>query len=79
MKPQNRTLLHAAATIIVFGTCLALFTGISIGLMIVGILWAFQLFFSVGWWAGLATFAVMLALYATILSFGLELMERKEA
>jgi len=34
--------------------------------------------FSVGWWAGLATFAVMLALYATILSFGLELMERKE-
>lgn len=50
MKAQNETLLHKLATIVVFGTCLALFAGLAVALMIVGILWAFQLLFTVGWW-----------------------------
>lgn len=79
MKPQTRTLIHAAATIIVFSTCLALFAGVSVALMIVGILWAFQLLFTVGWWATLAAFIVLLVMYVTVLSFGLELMERGNA
>lgn len=79
MKPQTRTLIHAAATIVVFGTCLAIFAGVSVALMIVGILWAFQLLFTVGWWATLAAFIVLLVMYVTVLSFGLELMERGNA
>lgn len=79
MKPQNRTLIHALATIVVFGTFLAIFAGVSVALMIVGILWAFQLLFTVGWWATLAAFIVLLVMYVTVLSFGLELMERGNA
>lgn len=79
MKPQTRTLIHAAATIVVFSTCLALFAGLAVALMIVGILWAFQLLFTVGWWATLVAFIVLLVMYVTVLSFGLELMERGNA
>lgn len=79
MKAQNETLLHKLATIVVFGTFLALFAGLAVALMIVGILWAFQLLFTVGWWATLAAFIVLLVMYVTVLSFGLELMERGNA
>lgn len=78
MGSKNNTLIHAIGVILVFSTFMAIFAGIAIALMVVGIFWAFQLFFSIGWWATLLVFIALLAAYATALSFGLALLERKE-
>lgn len=78
MGSKTSTLIHAIGVILVFSTFMAIFAGIAIALMVVGIFWAFQLFFSVGWWATLLVFIALLAAYATALSFGLALLERKE-
>lgn len=78
MGSKSSTLIHAIGVILVFGTFMAIFAGIAIALMVVGIFWAFQLFFTVGWWATLLVFIALLAAYATALSFGLALLERNE-
>ena len=78
MGSKTSTLIHAIGVIIVFSTFMAIFAGIAIALMVVGIFWAFQLFFTVGWWATSLVFIALLAAYATALSFGLALLERKE-
>jgi hypothetical protein len=58
---------------------MGIFAAIAIALMVCGILWAFQLFFSVGWWATLIVFIALLVAYVTALSFGLELLRKDEA
>lgn len=79
MERKNRTLLHAIGVVIVFATMLAIFTGISITLMIVGIYWTFQLFFSVAWWAGIVAYAALLVAYCAALRFGLKLLRKGNA
>ena len=78
MGSRNSTFIHKVGVILVFSAFMAIFAGIAIALMVVGIFWAFQLFFTVGWWATLLVFIALLAAYATALSFGLELLERKD-
>lgn len=77
MNRKNNTLLHTIAIAATFVAFLGLFATISIALTIIGIYWAFQLFFSVGWWAGLLVTLVVLAVYAASLSIALEYIERK--
>lgn len=79
MGSQNSTLIHRIAVILVFSAFMGIFAGIAIMLMFCGILWAFQLFFTVGWWATLLVFIALLVVYITALSFGLELLRKDEA
>lgn len=78
MGRKNNTLIHTIGVILVFSTFMAIFAGIAIALMVVGIFWAFQLFFTVGWWATLLVYIALLAAYATALSFGLELLRKDD-
>jgi hypothetical protein len=77
MIPKSKTIIGAFAIVAVFVSFLALFSTLALVLVVVGIYWAFQLFFAVGWWAALLVMIGVLALYALALSLALEFIERK--
>lgn len=77
MFPKSKTIMGALAIVLVFVTFLALFSTLALTLVVIGIYWAFQLFFSVGWWAALLVMVGVLAIYAAALSIALEFIERK--
>lgn len=77
MKRKNNTIIHTIAVAATFVAFLGLFATVSIALTVCGIYWAFQLYFTVGWWAGLLVIIAVLAVYAASLSIALEFIERK--
>ena len=78
MKRKNSTFIHNLAIVLTFAALLGIFTGISIGLMVVGILLATQAFFSIGWWASLLIMFALTVIYATALSIGIETLRGKK-
>lgn len=78
MNQQNNTIIRKIGAIIAFSAFMAIFSGIAIALMVVGMYWAFQLWFSVGWWATTLCWLGLMALYVVALSFGLELLRGNE-
>lgn len=79
MKPQNRTLKHVVVCALVFSTFVCIFSAIGMAIMLVGIYWAFQVFFTVDWWASLLVIFGLLVAYITALSFALELLRGEDA
>jgi len=77
MNRKHNTLKHEIATILVFIAFVGFFSVLAIMLCIIGTIWAFQLYFSSGWWAALLVMGGMLAIYAFTLSIALEFIERK--
>jgi hypothetical protein len=75
MQRKNNTLKHFLVCALVFALFLSIFSGLGLLIMVVGIYWAFQLFFSVGWWAALGVVIVLLVVYVTALAFALELIK----
>jgi hypothetical protein len=69
--------MGALAIVLIFVFFMAFFGTLALTLVVVGIYWAFQLFFSVGWWAALLVMVGVLAIYAAALSVALEFIERK--
>jgi len=76
MQSKTNTLMHTFGFVLAFTAFMGLFGAISLALMFIGIYWAFQLTFSVGWWAGAVTFITLLAVYITALNFGLGLLRK---
>lgn len=77
MIPKSKTIMGALAIVLIFVIFLALFGTLALTLCVLGIYWAFQLFFSTGWWAALLVMVGVLAVYAAALSIALEFIERK--
>lgn len=78
MKRKNNTFRHVIACALVFVLFSFIFAGLGMALFVVGIYWAFTVFFSVGWWASLLIIFGVLAIYATALSFALEMIRGEE-
>ena len=74
MQQKNNTIWRIIGLCVAFVAFMGIFGAIGGAMLIVGIYWAFELFFSVGWWASLIVMLCLLALYATALSFALELL-----
>jgi len=79
MNQKYKTILQAAGIALIFVAFMSFFTVLAIGLMIVGIAIGFQWLFQYGWWATLLVVLAVLAIYATALSIGCSLLERKTA
>lgn len=71
--------MHYAGIALIFVAFLSFFGALSIALMIVGIFIGFQWLFQYGWWATLLVILAVLAIYATALSIGCSMLERKTA
>lgn len=78
MNRKNNTFKHVIVCALVFVLFGLIFAGLGVALLIVGIYWAFTVFFSVGWWASLLIIFGVLAIYATALSFALEMIRGEE-
>lgn len=77
MNQKNNTVKEKVALAVVFIVSLCVFAVLSISITMVGIYFAYQLFFSVGWWAGLLVIIGVLAIFAASVSVALEVIERK--
>lgn len=78
MQRKNNTLWRTLGIALAFVAFLMIFGALGVAMLIVGIYWAFQVFFSVGWWASLLIMFGLLAVYVTALSFALELIRGEE-
>lgn len=74
MERKNNTFKHVVACALVFSIFVCIFGAIGAALLIASIYWAFEVFFSVGWWAALLIIFGVLVIYVTALSFALELL-----
>lgn len=77
MNQKSNTVKEKVALAVVFIVSLCVFAVLSISITMVGIYFAYQLFFSVGWWAGLLVIIGVLAIFAASVSVALEVIERK--
>jgi hypothetical protein len=77
MNKQGSTIKQKLALATVFLVSLAVFAVISITITMFGIYMAYQLFFSVGWWAGVLVIIGVLVVFAASVAFVLEYIERK--
>lgn len=75
MNHKNNTFRHVILCALVFVLFACIFSGLGLALLVIGIYWAFQVFFSVGWWASLLIIFGVLVVYVTALSFALELIK----
>lgn len=77
MNQKSNTVKEKIALAVVFIISLCVFAVVSIAITMVGIYFAYQLFFSVGWWAGVLVIIGVLAIFAASVSVALEVIERK--
>lgn len=74
MQSKKHTLWHTMGIVLAFVSFLMIFGALGVAMLIIGIYWAFQVFFTVGWWASLLIMLGLLVVYVTALSFALELI-----
>lgn len=74
METKNNTFIHAVGFIVACVAFMGLFGAISLAIMFIGIYWAFQLTFTVGWWAGAVTYISLLLAYIFTMRYGLKLL-----
>ena len=79
MNQKYKTITNGLAIVAIFVIFLALFGTLALVLCVFGIALAFNLLFSVGWWACLLTIVGLLAIYVAALVVALEFIERKIA
>lgn len=78
MQRKNNTIWRIIGMCVAFVAFMGIFGALGVAMLVVGIYWAFQVFFSVGWWASLLIMFGLLAVYVTALSFALELIRGEE-
>ena len=74
MNRKNHTIWRTLGIAGAFVAFLCIFGVLGVAMMIVGIYWAFETFFSVGWWCSVLIMLGLLVVYVTALSFALELL-----
>jgi hypothetical protein len=77
MNQKSKTIMNAISVAAVFVLFLALFSTLALLVSGIGVFYAFQLFFSVGWWASALVIVGVLLVYVTALAIALEYIERK--
>lgn len=77
MNRKYKTIINAISFAAVFVLFLALFSTLALLVSGIGVFYAFQLYFSVGWWASALVIVGVLVIYVTALSIALEYIERK--
>lgn len=76
METKSNTLAYTIGFVLAFTAFLGLFGAISLATMFIGIYWAFQLTFTVGWWAGAITYISLLVAYICTMRYGLKLLRK---
>ena len=79
MENKKSTLIEFAATVIIFLALLGLLGALAVAIMVVGIYWAFEIVFSVGWWASLLVMVGVAAVYLVALFGGCKLLKKGNA
>lgn len=79
MQTKSDTLIHYAATFIIALAFMGMLGALAVGLMVVGIYWAFEIIFSVGWWASLLVMVAVAGLYLAALFGGCKLLNKGKA
>lgn len=74
MQRKKMTIWRIIGIALAFVAFFLVFAAIGVAMLIVGIYWAFQTFFDGNWWLALLIMLGLLAIYATALSFALELL-----
>ena len=77
MMPKNNTIIKTIATALIFVGFVGFFTVLAIGLMVVGIYVGFTWLFQYGIGATVIVIIAVLVIYATALSIGVAMLERK--
>lgn len=76
MGSRNNTFMQSIGTFVIFIAMLGMVGALAIAMMIVGIYWAFETLFSVGWWCSLVIMLAVAALYLVALFGGIKLLRK---
>lgn len=76
MGSRNNTFMQSIGTFVIFIATLGAIGALAIAMMIVGIYWAFETLFSVGWWCSLVIMLAVAALYLVALFGGIKLLRK---
>lgn len=74
MGRRNNTLMQSVGAFVIFIATLGMCGALAVALFIVGVYWAFEVVFSVGWWASLLIMLAVAALYLVALFGGIKLL-----
>lgn len=76
MQTKTNTFIHYAATFIIIVAFVGVLCALAAAIMMVGIFWAFEILFSIGWWASLLVMLSVAGIYIAALFAGCKLIEK---